>query len=129
MPRGAKLGHPKWGGRRPGSKNKRTLAMEAAAFAAAASGETPLDYMLRIMRDPTVEHDRRDDMAKAAAPYLHPRLAAIESKLAVDMSMAERWADALRDDDESGEVAAIEHGGKVNLSIGSRLEAAMSDAE
>jgi hypothetical protein len=101
--------------------------MEAAAFAAASSGETPLDYMLRIMRDPTVEHDRRDDMAKAAAPYLHPRLQAVEAK--VNVSTADKWADALKDDDVSGEVAAIEHGGKVNLGLGSRFESAMSDAE
>jgi hypothetical protein len=46
--------------------------------AIAASGETPLEYMLRIMRDEAAESTRRDDMAKAAAPYLHPRLSSIE---------------------------------------------------
>jgi hypothetical protein len=44
----------------------------------AASGETPLDYMLRVLRDRTVDHDRRDKMAMAAAPFCHSRLAAIE---------------------------------------------------
>ena len=39
----------------------------------AATGETPLQYMIRIMRDPQVEHPRRDEMAKAAAPYVHAR--------------------------------------------------------
>jgi hypothetical protein len=73
--------------------------MEAAAFAAAASGETPLEYMLRVMRDVTVEHSRRDEMAKAAAPYLHPRLQAIEAKVGV--STGDKWADALRDDDDA----------------------------
>ena len=34
--------------------------------------------MLQVMRDPLVDVDRRDDMAKAAAPYVHPKLAAIE---------------------------------------------------
>src|SRR5262249_46295357 len=29
----------------------------------AATGELPLDYMLRVMRDPTVEPHRRDAMA------------------------------------------------------------------
>lgn len=43
-----------------------------------AGGETPLEYMLRIARDPTVNHDRRDRMANAAAPYMHPRLASTE---------------------------------------------------
>ncbi len=41
--------------------------------AASASGESPVDYMLRIMRDPTADPERRDAMAKAAATYLHPR--------------------------------------------------------
>jgi hypothetical protein len=46
--------------------------------AIAASGETPLDYMIRVMRDQSASVERRDEMAKAAAPYVHPRLAAIE---------------------------------------------------
>ena len=46
----------------------------------AASGEMPLAYMMRIMRDPTTEPHRRDAMAKAAAPYVHPTLAAVAHK-------------------------------------------------
>ena len=38
----------KTGGRKKGSVNKVTSEMKAAI---AASGETPLEYMLRIMRD------------------------------------------------------------------------------
>jgi hypothetical protein len=38
-------------------------------------GELPLDYMLRIMRDPTVDDARRDKMAALAAPFCHPRIA------------------------------------------------------
>jgi hypothetical protein len=34
--------------------------------------------MLAVMRDETAPADRRDDMAKAAAPYVHPKLAAVE---------------------------------------------------
>jgi hypothetical protein len=34
--------------------------------------------MLRVMRDTAAEYPRRDDMAKAAAPYVHAKLAAIE---------------------------------------------------
>src|SRR5262249_33715663 len=34
----------------------------------------PLAYMLRIMRDPSQPVGRRDDMAKAAAPFCHLRL-------------------------------------------------------
>jgi hypothetical protein len=36
--------------------------------------------MIQVMRDPTVEAGRRDEMAKAAAPYVHARLAATEHR-------------------------------------------------
>jgi hypothetical protein len=47
---------------------------------ATKTGETPLEYMLRVMRDPTIEYGRRDDMAKAAASYVHARLSSAEIK-------------------------------------------------
>lgn len=34
---------------------------------------TPLDYMLEVMRDPAADAARRDRMAIAAAPFMHPR--------------------------------------------------------
>jgi hypothetical protein len=43
----------------------------------AASGATPLDYMLQVMRDEGQELAKRLDAAKAAAPYVHPRLASV----------------------------------------------------
>jgi hypothetical protein len=42
------------------------------------SGQTPLEYMLERMRDTSADYSERNDMAKAAAPYVHPKLAAIE---------------------------------------------------
>jgi hypothetical protein len=65
----------KTGGRRKGTPNKATSVKFAEI---AATGETPLDYMLRVMRDKTIEHDRRDKMAAACAPYVHPKLASLE---------------------------------------------------
>lgn len=41
----------------------------------------PLDYMPRIMRDANADNKRRDAMAMAAAPYVYPKLSAIEAKL------------------------------------------------
>ena len=73
-------GLPKTGGRQKGIANKRTRDIADAAM---AQGLTPLEYMLAVLRDETVEPERRDEMANAAAPYLHPRLAAIEAKLSV----------------------------------------------
>jgi hypothetical protein len=37
--------------------------------------------MLAVMRDSDEPRERRDEMAKAAAPYLHPRLASVEQQI------------------------------------------------
>ena len=63
-------------GRPRGARNKRTRTLIEAAE---AGGEMPLDYMLRVMRDLNASTKRRDEMAKAAAPFLHPRLAPVEN--------------------------------------------------
>jgi hypothetical protein len=38
------------------------------------SGETPLEYMLRVMRDDTANCERRDRMAVVAAPYFYAKV-------------------------------------------------------
>ena len=68
-------------GRPRGSRNKRTRALIEAAE---ADGETPLQYMLRVMRDQHAPSRRRDEMARAAAPFLHAKLAAIEHSIPQD---------------------------------------------
>ncbi len=40
---------------------------------AALRGMTPLDYMLKVMRDRKATKERRDRMAIAAAPFCHAR--------------------------------------------------------
>ncbi len=65
----------KTGGRKAGVRNKKNQKLIDAA---AASGEMPAEYMLRNMRDKKVSQKRRDEMAKAAAPYFHPRLTSVE---------------------------------------------------
>jgi hypothetical protein len=77
-------------GRKPGVPNKRTAEKLAEIE---ASGETPLDYMLRVMRDAAQDHDRRDDMAKSAAPYVHAKLASVDAnvKANVDGSISFTW--------------------------------------
>ncbi len=64
-------------GRPRGSRNRRTRALIEAAE---AGGETPLQYMLRVMRNPRADDKRRDAMAAAAAPYLHAKLSPLEPK-------------------------------------------------
>lgn len=78
-------GARKGAGRKPGSATKRTREI---ADKAAQEGITPLEYMLQIMRaapspgleprDLLVALTMRFEAAKAAAPYIHPRLQAIE---------------------------------------------------
>lgn len=50
---------------------------EAAAHRPRKSlgGMTPLEYMLSVMTDDNADPSRRDRMAMAAAPFVHPRAA------------------------------------------------------
>jgi hypothetical protein len=73
-------------GRPKGSRNKRTRALLEAAE---AGGETPLEYMLRVMRDRSADAKRRDAMAMAAAPYLHPKLSSVEPEPVTDPENSE----------------------------------------
>src|SRR5215467_10184595 len=65
-------------GRKPGSASQKTREI---ANQDVKDGLTPLEYMLAVLRDDTADPDRRDRMAVAAAPYLHARLAAIQTKV------------------------------------------------
>lgn len=40
----------------------------------------PLDYMLEILRNEAMDPDARMDAAKAAAPYVHAKLASVEHR-------------------------------------------------
>ena len=69
------------GGKRAGAGRPKGAAakIDAEARAAAhASGQTPLEYMLEVMRNPQIDARRRDQMAAAAAPYVHHRLSSAE---------------------------------------------------
>jgi hypothetical protein len=101
------------GGRRPGagrpvgSKNQRSAEI---ARAAADSGITPIEVMLGTMRElwargkPEAKREAAE-IAKDAAPYIHPRLASIDQKISEDRpfavllepySNAEEWEAAFR---------------------------------
>ena len=72
MPRPA--GIPKTGGRKEGTPNKATAAREAEIK---ASGATPLDFILGVMRDDSKTVEMRLEAAAKAAPYVHPRLSSV----------------------------------------------------
>src|SRR6476659_2713279 len=68
------------GGKRNGAGRKPGLAMTKTREIAdriAQEGDTPLEVMLRVMRNTKVDLRIRLDAAKSAAPYRHPRLAPI----------------------------------------------------
>jgi len=62
-------------GRKRGVQNKLNAALREKLNAA---GIAPLEFMLQVMRDMHQDLAVRLEMAKAAAPYLHPRLQAVE---------------------------------------------------
>lgn len=75
MPRGG----PRPGaGRKRGSVSKKTTEV---AQRAAETGVTPLEYLLKVMRDSKKPLGLRMDAAKSAAPYMHPRLSSVEIDL------------------------------------------------
>lgn len=80
MPRGGKRDNA---GRKPGTPNKANAERQAEI---AASGLTPLEYMLLILRDETKPVEARMDAAKAAAPFVHPKLAAVELSGALSLN-------------------------------------------
>jgi hypothetical protein len=67
-------------GRPKGSKTRHKLLDEQIRKELGEEGELPLAYMLRIMRDARYPKARRDEMAKAAAPYLHAKQQSVELK-------------------------------------------------
>src|SRR5579872_2635317 len=63
----------KTGGRKAGTPNRTTAQILAEIQ---AGGEMPLEYMLRVMRDPKLDNDRRDRAAHDAARFCHATLTA-----------------------------------------------------
>jgi len=72
---GRKKGTPKTGGRKAGTRNKKTAELIKAVE---SGGITPLDYMLSILRDENKTESVRLQAAKDAAPYVHQKLQSIE---------------------------------------------------
>ena len=66
-------------GRRKGTPNKATIERRKAEAEGKElqSREMPLDFMLRVMRDPLQPPSERCVMARAAAQYCHPQLTAV----------------------------------------------------
>lgn len=74
LPKGTRIG-----GRQKGTPNRMTAERRIQIE---KSGLTPLDFLLSVMRDATVNIDRRMQAAVAAAPYVHPRLSSVQTTVA-----------------------------------------------
>jgi hypothetical protein len=74
MPRG---GYRPGAGRKPRAQrpDETKQAPPDIRVAAARARMSPLDYMLAVLNDPSADDARRDRMAQAAAPYVHPKAA------------------------------------------------------
>lgn len=85
MVQSASPGGPKGRPRRPATRpaepvagSETTMQDKPPQDHPESSNERPLDYMLRVMRDPNAGEARRDAMAKAALPYLHERISTVD---------------------------------------------------
>ncbi|MFS8371245.1 hypothetical protein [Acetobacter indonesiensis] len=61
----------------------------------AAKGATPLEIMARVMAGDTSVTEMQFEAAKAAAPYIHPKLSAIQMNATVRRSVADMSDDEL----------------------------------
>ncbi|SFJ54353.1 hypothetical protein SAMN05216304_109121 [Bosea sp. OK403] len=85
-------------GRKAGATTRR-----AEAAPVVEGGLTPLDYMLTMLRDESLEPKARFEIAKAAAPYVHAKLATVEHSGGIALSHEDALAelDDEPQDDES----------------------------
>ena len=79
-------------GRKPGTINRFSKDLLDKA---AQSGQLPVDYMLGVMRDESLDTRLRIDAAKAAAPYVHQRLSAISVDVTTPDVTHEEWLKTL----------------------------------
>jgi hypothetical protein len=72
----------KTGGRRPGAKNKSTLARERALADLVVDSKDPVSFFSSIMRDEAAPFEKREAAADRLLPYFHPRLSSVEARTA-----------------------------------------------
>ena len=80
-------GHPKFGGRKLGTPNKRT---SSARERLVELGVDPIEYMAKIVADDSAETSLRLMAAKELAQYSFPKLRA--SEIAVSSNSEREWS-------------------------------------
>ena len=95
----AKGGRRAGAGRKAGTRNKATVEREqfvcAVVAQATASGQSPLDVMLSIMRSEEAPMGMRFKAAVEAAPYIHAKLSSVDMKADVKVSTEEQILEEL----------------------------------
>ena len=87
----SKLGGARAGaGRKPGTPNRRSVELLEGAL---AKGQTPVEYMLAILRDDTADAADRRWAAEKAAPYIHPRPAPLQRTVTIDLPDLDKSSD------------------------------------
>ena len=79
-------------GRKPGTINRFSKDLLDKA---AQSGQLPVDYLLEVMRDKSLDTRLRIDAAKVAAPYVHQKLSAVSIDLTAPDVTHEEWLKTL----------------------------------
>ena len=79
-------------GRKPGTINRFSKDLLEKA---SQSGLLPVDYLLGVMRDESLDTRLRIDAAKAAAPYVHQKLSAISVDVTTSDVTHEEWLKSL----------------------------------
>jgi hypothetical protein len=74
--RGKRGGYRPGSGRKKGGRNRKTV--QAVEEVHRSGKMLPLEYMVAVYTDPNQPTARRDVMARAAAPYFHPRISSID---------------------------------------------------
>jgi hypothetical protein len=78
----AKGGARRGSGRKSGSPNRRTAEIVSTAL---SEGVTPLEFMLKLMRDEDEDPKLRAWAAERAAPFIHPRPAPMARTVEIDL--------------------------------------------
>lgn len=113
MARGSLPGERR-GGRQKGAKNKKTEIRKQLVEDALADGLQPIHYLLKIMRGEETADKDKLAAAIAAAPYIHPRLSAIEANVSASVKHD-------IDDFTSDELLSIARGGRGGESLRSAM--------
>jgi hypothetical protein len=80
--------------KKPAPRKRAANSAAASDGASQSPDESPVEYMLRVMRDPKATPSRRDVMAKSATPYVHRKPAPKKKRHGSDASLKKRLESA-----------------------------------